>query len=126
MENPDLDVEISYCKVKLKEISMEYNNTMICEWPTVRERELYFYRELSKLQKLRKNKEAVIEHLETNKNMVILVKNKPEEINDKEKQNDEDEQWEINEKKYYQTASKKKRKKSPLMKQLKKYLIMML
>jgi hypothetical protein len=31
MEKPDLDVEISYCKDKLKEISMEYNNTMICE-----------------------------------------------------------------------------------------------
>jgi hypothetical protein len=30
--------------------------------------------------------------------MVILVENKAEEINDKEKQNDEDEQWEINEK----------------------------
>jgi 16S rRNA C1402 (ribose-2'-O) methylase RsmI len=98
MKNPDLDVEISYCKVKLKEISMEYNNTMICEWPIVRERELYFYRELSRLQKLRKNREAAIEHLEHKKNMVILVENKPEEINDKEKQNDEDEQWEINEK----------------------------
>jgi hypothetical protein len=31
MEKPDLDVEISYCKDKLKEISIEYNNTMICE-----------------------------------------------------------------------------------------------
>jgi hypothetical protein len=73
LENPDLDVEISYCKDKLKDMSMEYNNTMICEWPTVRERELYFYRELSRLQRLRKNKEAIIEHLETRKNMVILV-----------------------------------------------------
>jgi hypothetical protein len=77
---------------------MEYNSTMICEWSTVRERELYFYRELSILQRLRKNKKAVIEHLETKKNMVILVENKPEEINDKVKQNDEDEHWEIYEK----------------------------
>jgi hypothetical protein len=30
--------------------------------------------------------------------MVIVVENKPKEINDKEKKNDEDEQWEINEK----------------------------
>jgi hypothetical protein len=30
--------------------------------------------------------------------MVILVENKPKEVNDKEKQNNEDEQWEINEK----------------------------
>jgi hypothetical protein len=98
MEKPDLDVEISYCKDKLKEISMEYNTTMICEWPTIREKELYFYRELSRLQMLRKNKEASIEYLETKKNIVILVENETEEINDKERQNDEDEQWEINEK----------------------------
>jgi hypothetical protein len=91
MEKPDLDIEISYCKDKLKEISMEYKSTMICEWSTLREKELYFYRELSRLQRLKKNKEAAIEHLETKKNMVILVENKQEEINDKERQNDEDE-----------------------------------
>jgi hypothetical protein len=56
MKKLDLDVEINYCKDKLKEISMEYNSTMICEWPTVREMELYFYRELSRLQRLKKNK----------------------------------------------------------------------
>jgi hypothetical protein len=72
-----LDVEISYCKDKLKEISMEYISTMICEWPPIRERELYFYRKLSILQRLKKNKEAAIEHLETKKNIVILVENKP-------------------------------------------------
>jgi hypothetical protein len=116
MEKLDLDVEISYCKDKLKEIFVEYNNTMICEWPTVRERELYFYRELSRLQRLRKNKEAAIEHLETKKNMVILVVNKPKEINDKEKQNNEDEQWEINEKNTIRQLQRKKRKKSSLMK----------
>jgi hypothetical protein len=98
MEKPDLDIEISYCKDKLKNISMEYNSTMICEWSTLRENELYFYIELSRLQVLKKNKEAIIEHLETKKNMVILVENKPEEINDKERQNNEDEQWEINKK----------------------------
>jgi hypothetical protein len=31
MENPDLDIEISYCKDKLKEISKKYNSTIICE-----------------------------------------------------------------------------------------------
>jgi hypothetical protein len=76
---------------------MKYNSTMICECPTIRENELYFYRELSRLQRLKRNKEAVIEHLETKKNMIILVENKPKEIN-KEKQNNEDEQWEINKK----------------------------
>jgi hypothetical protein len=87
-----LDIEISYCKDKLKEISMEYNSTMICEWSTLRENEFYFYRELSRLQRLKKNKEAIIEHLESKKNMVILVENKPEKINDKERQNNEDKQ----------------------------------
>jgi hypothetical protein len=38
VEKPDLDIEISYCKDKLKEISMEYNSNMICECPTLRER----------------------------------------------------------------------------------------
>jgi hypothetical protein len=98
MEKPDLNIEISYCKDKLKEISMEYNSTMICEWPTLRGRELYFYKELSRLQRLKKDKEAVIELLENKKNMVILVENKPENINNKEKQSIEDDQWDINEK----------------------------
>jgi hypothetical protein len=85
MEKLDLDIEISYCKHKLKKISIEYNSTMICELPTLIERELYFYREISRLQKLKKDKEAAIELLETKKNMVILVENEPEEVNDKEK-----------------------------------------
>jgi hypothetical protein len=57
MEKLDLDIEISYCKDKLKEISMKYNSTMICQWPTIRERELYFYREQSRLQKLKIKKQ---------------------------------------------------------------------
>jgi hypothetical protein len=98
MEKLDLDVEISYCKDKLKEISMEYNSTMICEWPTLREMELYFYRELSRLHKLKKDKEAAIELSENKNNMIILVENKLEKINDKERQSNGDEQWDINEK----------------------------
>jgi hypothetical protein len=98
MEKLDLDVEISYSKDKLKEISMEYNSTMICEWPTLREMELYFYRELSRLHKLKKDKEAAIELSENKNNMIILVENKLEKINDKERQSNGDEQWDINEK----------------------------
>jgi hypothetical protein len=30
-EKADIDIEISYCKNKLKEISMEYNSTMLSE-----------------------------------------------------------------------------------------------
>jgi hypothetical protein len=86
-----LDIEISYCKNKLKEKSMEYNSIMLSEWPTSRERELYFYRELYRLQKLKKDKEATIELLENKNNMVILVENKPENLY-KEKKSNEDEQ----------------------------------
>jgi hypothetical protein len=49
----------------------------------LRERELYFYRELSRLHKLKKDKEAAIELSENKNNMVILVENKPDKINDK-------------------------------------------
>jgi hypothetical protein len=93
-----LDIEINYCKDKLKEISMEYNSTMICEWPTLRERKLYFYRELSKLQKMKKDKKTAIEFLENKNNMVRLGENKLEKVNDKEMQSNEDDQWDINEK----------------------------
>jgi adenylate kinase len=60
------------------------------------------------LQRLKKNKEAAIEYLETKKNMVILVETKTEEIN-KEKQNNEDEQWEINEKNTIRQHRKRRR-----------------
>jgi hypothetical protein len=103
-----LDIEISYCKNRLKEISMEYNSTMLSEWPTLRERELYFYRELYRLQKLKKDKEAGIELLENKNNMVILVENKPENLN-KEKRSNEDEQWDLNEKNYIRQLRRRRR-----------------
>jgi hypothetical protein len=31
MEKPDLDIEVNYCKNKLKEIYMEYDSSMINE-----------------------------------------------------------------------------------------------
>jgi hypothetical protein len=96
MEKPDLDIEVNYCKNKLKEISMKYDSTMISEWPALREKELYFYREPSRLQKLKKEKETTIEFSENKNNMVVLVENKPEKSKDKEKQSNEDEQWYIN------------------------------
>jgi hypothetical protein len=108
MEKLDLDIEISYCKNRLKEISMEYNSTMLSEWPTLRERELYFYRELYRLQKLKKDKEAGIELLENKNNMVILVENKPENLN-KEKRSNEDEQWDLNEKNYIRQLRRRRR-----------------
>jgi hypothetical protein len=96
MEKPDLDIEVNYCKNKLKEISMKYDSTMISEWPALREKELYFYREPewpalrekelyfyrepSRLQKLKKEKETTIQFSENKNNMVVLVENKPEKV----------------------------------------------
>lgn len=56
MEKADLDTEIFYCEDKLKEISLEYNKTMTSEWSALREREIYFYRELSRLKRLKREK----------------------------------------------------------------------
>jgi hypothetical protein len=121
-KNPDLDIEISYCKNKLNEISMEYNSTMLSEWPTSRERELYFYRELYRLQKLKKDKEVAIELLENKNNMIIRVANKPENLN-KEKESNEDEQWDLNEKILLDSF---KEEEEFINEATKKYLIMML
>jgi hypothetical protein len=121
-KTPDLDIEISYCKNKLKEISMEYNSTMLSEWPTSRERELYFYRELYRLQKLKKDKEVAIELLENKNNMIIRVANKPENLN-KEKESNEDEQWDLNEKILLDSF---KEEEEFINEATKKYLIMML
>src|SRR6266508_2894657 len=60
MEKLDVDTEINYYEEKLKQVSMEYNNTMTSEWPLLRDKELYFYRELSRLKKLKKDKELAI------------------------------------------------------------------
>ena len=49
---------------------------MISEWPALREKELYFYRELSRLQKLKKEKELAIEFSENKNSMVQLVEKK--------------------------------------------------
>jgi hypothetical protein len=48
-----------------------------------REWELYFYRELSRLQKMKKDKKTSIEFLENKNNMVKLGENKLEKVNDK-------------------------------------------
>jgi hypothetical protein len=47
---------------------------------------------------MKKDKKAAIEFLENKNNMVRLGENKLEKVNDKERQSNEDDQWDINEK----------------------------
>jgi len=56
MERADLDDEINHWEEKLKHIGWEYNNSMTKEWPKIREKELFFIREIARLKKLRNEK----------------------------------------------------------------------
>jgi hypothetical protein len=86
-----------------------------------RERELYFYRELSRLQKMKKDKKTSIEFLENKNNMVKLGENKLEKVNDK-RQSNEDNQWDINKKLLLDSFEEEEF----INEAIKKYLIMML
>ena len=51
MEKADLDDEINHCEQKLKHIEWEYSNSMTKDWPMIREKELFFIREIARLKK---------------------------------------------------------------------------
>lgn len=100
MEKTNIDDEIKHWERILKCIDWEYNNSMTKDWPKIREKELFFIREIARLKIL--NKEKVL----TTSSSVILIDNiKPEEkgnnIVDKDHKNkavSEEEQWDINNK----------------------------
>lgn len=58
MEKLDHESEIKYYEDKLRDIADEYNNSMKSEWPKIRDKELYFYRELSRIKKQKKKRKA--------------------------------------------------------------------
>jgi phosphoenolpyruvate synthase/pyruvate phosphate dikinase len=58
MEKADLDEEISHCEGKLKHIEWEYSNSMTKDWPKLREKELFFIREIARLKKLKNEKKS--------------------------------------------------------------------
>ena len=56
MEKVDLDNEIIHWENKLKHIEWEYSNSMTTDWPKIREKEVYFIREIARLKKLKDEK----------------------------------------------------------------------
>ena len=56
MEKADLEDELKHWEEKLKRINWEYNNSMTSDWPKIRERELFFIREISRIKRLIKDK----------------------------------------------------------------------
>ena len=56
MEKLDIDNEIKHYEQKLSKIHNEYNTSMICQWSATREKELYFRRELYRLNNIKKDR----------------------------------------------------------------------
>ena len=57
MEKLDIDNEIKHYEQKLSKIPDEYNTSMLCEWSAIREKEIYFRREIYRLNKIKKERE---------------------------------------------------------------------
>ena len=53
----NLDSQIQYYEKKLSKIPEEYNTSMLCEWSAIREKELYFRREICRLDNIKKDRE---------------------------------------------------------------------
>ncbi|XP_044435788.1 uncharacterized protein [Triticum aestivum] len=101
MEKADLEDELKHWEEKLKHINWEYNNSMTSDWPKIRERELFFIREISRIKRLIKDKKPVISNpmvpkINIKREENTDIKNKAE--SHKEKAISEDDQWDINNK----------------------------
>lgn len=105
MEKADLNNEIIHYEGKLKHIEWEYNNSMTKDWPKIREKELFFIREIARLKRLRNEKKPVIgSSIRLNKNIMIkenkVGSSKANNTDQSHKNKDvgEEEQWDINNK----------------------------
>ena len=52
----DIDTQIKHYEQTLKNVRLEYDKSMIHEWSKIREKEVYFIREIARLKKVQKNK----------------------------------------------------------------------
>jgi len=58
-------------ELKVSKIPDEYNTSILCEWPTIREKEIYFIRKLAILKKTAKEREL---NDKKNKTSVVIKK----------------------------------------------------
>ena len=77
MEKLDIDNEIKHYEQKLSKIPDEYNTSMLCEWSAIREKEIYFRREIYRLNKIKKEREL---NDKKHKASVVIKKWKDESI----------------------------------------------
>ena len=109
MEKLSIENEIKHYEYKLSKIHDEYNTSMLCEWPAIREKELYFRREIYRLNRIKKDKEAYNKFSipeEKHKTALKVIDNKNTRAQKEsklvkaieEEEISEDEQWEINNK----------------------------
>ena len=68
MKKLDIDNEIKHYEQKLSKIHDEYKTSMICQWGAIREKKLYFRRELYTLNNIKKDREL------NNKKFIIPIK----------------------------------------------------
>jgi hypothetical protein len=57
VENLDIDNEIKHYEQKLSKIDDEYKTSMICEWNAIREKEIYFRRQIYRLNNIKEERE---------------------------------------------------------------------
>jgi hypothetical protein len=70
VEKLDIVNEIKHYEQKLSKIHDEYNTSMICQWSAIRKKELYFRRELYRLNNIKKDRE-----LSNKKSNILINKN---------------------------------------------------
>ena len=56
MDTSDIDTQIKHYEQTLKNVRIEYDKSMIHEWSKIREKKLYFIKEIARLKKLQKDK----------------------------------------------------------------------
>ena len=77
-----LDSQIQYYEKKLSKIPVEYNTSMLCEWSAIREKKLYFRREIYRLNNIKKDRELKNIYFKT----PIVIKKQEDELKTKDKE----------------------------------------
>jgi hypothetical protein len=116
MEKTNIDDEIIHWEEKLKHIKWEYSHSWTIDWPKIRERELFFIREIDRLKRLKSEKKPAIscsriinntiaaevmkDNINSNNNVTIENNDKNKNIAQSHKDEvvNEEEQWDINNK----------------------------
>ena len=77
-----LDSQIQYYEKKLSKILDEYKTSILCEWSAIREKELYFRREIYRLNNIKKDSELKNKYFKT----PIVIKKQEDELKTKDKE----------------------------------------